>query len=493
MKKKLGRRLLPLALCCALLAGSVLHVQATEVDTAGAETAEGQNTAAQETTRSPLDEVNDEIDRVDDELDKLEEGLSDAKENHSNLEQNKSDVESYLDQLNSQYESLSGQISQVQSDIKAKEAQIAESEKAIAAKEAEITEIEASIQTTKEQIDETQANLDEQYEAMKLRIQFMYENSSSVQFLELLLSSDSLVSLLNRAEYIEEMVRYDDQLLEEYKETKQALDEQEAKLEEDEARLTEERESLQQEQDALEQEKAELDDLNETLKDRQSSVAAQQSSSAEELQRYVDELVSSSDTINSYEEEIAAKQQYYEELLAEKQRQEEEEAKRQAEEEADNTGGNITEGDSGIDSGMDVSATDDEMLLLAAIIYCEAGGESYEGQLAVGYVIMNRVRSNQFPNTISGVVYQPNQFSPVKSGRLATILAMEADPDVQGKITDSCRRAAAEVINGTSNVGESLFFRTYKPVPQLLENLEANGIPYYIIGNHVFYHRWVAY
>ena len=115
------------------------------------------------------------------------------------------------------------------------------------------------------------------------------------------------------------------------------------------------------------------------------------------------------------------------------------------------------EGDSGIDHGMNVDISDEEYTLLAAIIYCEAGGESYEGQLAVGYVIM------------------------------------EADPDVKGKVTDSCRRAAAEVLSGSSNVGESLFFRTHKPVPQLEENLKANEVPYYIIGGHIFYHRWVAY
>ena len=106
---------------------------------------------------------------------------------------------------------------------------------------------------------------------------------------------------------------------------------------------------------------------------------------------------------------------------------------------------------------------------------------------------MNRVRSKLFPNTISGVVYQKNQFSPAGSGRLATVLAMEMDPDVKGVVTDSCRRAAREVIDGTSNVGDSLFFRTWKPVPQLVENLKNNNIPYQIIGNHIFYYRWIAY
>lgn len=69
---------------------------------------------------------------------------------------------------------------------------------------------------------------------------------------------------------------------------------------------------------------------------------------------------------------------------------------------------------------MSVAAGD--QALLAALIYCEAGGESYEGQLAVGSVVMNRVRSQAYPNSVSGVIYQGGQFSPVASGRLATVL-----------------------------------------------------------------------
>ena len=58
----------------------------------------------------------------------------------------------------------------------------------------------------------------------------------------------------------------------------------------------------------------------------------------------------------------------------------------------------------------------DTTLLLAALIQCEAGGESYEGQLAVGAVVMNRVRSGAYPNTIHGVIYASGQFTPAQSG-----------------------------------------------------------------------------
>ncbi|MEG0108715.1 MAG: cell wall hydrolase, partial [Lachnospiraceae bacterium] len=71
---------------------------------------------------------------------------------------------------------------------------------------------------------------------------------------------------------------------------------------------------------------------------------------------------------------------------------------------------------SSVNSAM--SASVDEQTLLAALIHCEAGGEPYEGQVAVGAVILNRVRSGQFPNSISEVIYQSGQFGPAITGLL---------------------------------------------------------------------------
>ena len=71
--------------------------------------------------------------------------------------------------------------------------------------------------------------------------------------------------------------------------------------------------------------------------------------------------------------------------------------------------------------------TDSDQYLLGAIIQCEAGGESYDGKLAVGSVVINRVKSSYFPNSVSGVIYQSGQFSPVASGRLAYRLEAGVD------------------------------------------------------------------
>lgn len=114
-----------------------------------------------------------------------------------------------------------------------------------------------------------------------------------------------------------------------------------------------------------------------------------------------------------------------------------------------------------------VSVSDSDLTLLAAIIQCEAGGECYEGQLAVGAVVMNRVRSGSFPNSISGVVYQRGQFTPASSGKLSRVLS-------SGSISSSCYQAAREALNGADNTGGAKYFHAGS----------GNGR---MIGNQVFY------
>ena len=94
----------------------------------------------------------------------------------------------------------------------------------------------------------------------------------------------------------------------------------------------------------------------------------------------------------------------------------------------------------------------DDTKLLAALIQCEAGSETYNGKLAVGAVVMNRVRSGAYPNTVSGVIFASGQFTPALNGKVARVYT-------NGKISDSCYDAARSAINGESNVGGSTHFR----------------------------------
>ena len=93
----------------------------------------------------------------------------------------------------------------------------------------------------------------------------------------------------------------------------------------------------------------------------------------------------------------------------------------------------------------------DDTRLLAALIYCEAGSETYNGKLAVCAVVMNRVRSPAYPNTISGVIYASGQFTPAINGKVARVYG--------GDIPESCYQAAQAAIAGETNVGGATHFR----------------------------------
>ena len=102
-------------------------------------------------------------------------------------------------------------------------------------------------------------------------------------------------------------------------------------------------------------------------------------------------------------------------------------------------------------SSVSVSASEQE--LLAALIFCEAGNQPYDGQVAVGAVVMNRVRSGSFPDTITDVIYQSGQFTPAMTGWLDSVLASDG-------YTDSAMQAAADALAGSNPIGDCLYFST---------------------------------
>ena len=173
------------------------------------------------------------------------------------------------------------------------------------------------------------------------------------------------------------------------------------------------------------------------------------------------------------EEEIRKQEEELKRIREEEQKQrrrEEEERQRKQQEQKQDSGqqgGGSGSGASGGSTGSSYAAGAGDLELLSTIIYCEAGNQSYEGQLAVGSVILNRVESSSFPNSISGVIYQSGQFSPVASGRFAHALA--------AGLGSQCLSAAQAVLNGSRNV-DCLYFR--------VDNGLIDGT---VIGNHVFY------
>ena len=117
-------------------------------------------------------------------------------------------------------------------------------------------------------------------------------------------------------------------------------------------------------------------------------------------------------------------------------------------------------------SAQEVSVSTSDLDLMAAIIECEAGGESYEGKVGVGAVIMNRIRSGEFPNTLSEVIYQSGQFEPTWTGKLSNVLSRGA--------SEACYAAAQDVFAGANTIGDRLFFH-------------AGGGSGLTIGNQTFY------
>ena len=109
--------------------------------------------------------------------------------------------------------------------------------------------------------------------------------------------------------------------------------------------------------------------------------------------------------------------------------------------------------------------------LLARVIYGEARGEQYIGQVAVGAVILNRVASPLFPNTVSGVIYQAGAFDAV------------ADGQVNLTPNDTARRAARDALNGWDPTGGCLYY--YNPKTATSKWMLSKTV-HLAIGNHSF-------
>ena len=114
-------------------------------------------------------------------------------------------------------------------------------------------------------------------------------------------------------------------------------------------------------------------------------------------------------------------------------------------------------------------ANGNETVLLAALIQAEAGGQPYDGKVAVGAVVMNRVKSGRYPNSIAEVIYAPGQFGPISNGSIARYL---------NGPSASCMQAAQDAINGYTTIGTYTHFR------RAGSNVGGDSI---VIGSHVFY------
>lgn len=344
--------------------------------------------------------------------------LADTESTLAGLESTRNTYQGQMNSLNTQMQLVADNLAVIQAQMDLKQAEINE---------------------TQLMLDEAIMRCEDQYESMKMRIKFMYEQGDT-SYIELLFSASDFGQFLNYADYIEALSAYDRQQLDEYIETQRTISANMA---------------------ALELEYAQMQELEAMQLSEQQSISGLIGDVAVNIASTADSISTVQAQASAYEAECDARAAAAAAAAAEY-----EAIKAQYEEELRLS--QLAAQSSWRDVGS-VTFTEEDRYLLANLIYCEAGGEPYQGQVAVGAVVINRVLSSVFPSTIPEVVYQRKQFAPVSDGHLALALA-------QNRATASCYQAADEAMKGATNVGNCVFFRT--PIEGL------TGIQ---IGGHIFY------
>lgn len=229
-------------------------------------------------TKKELEAEKEKTSVIEEEKKKVEDTLK-------NLEGQKADTESYVRQLDQEMAAISSQLEELSGQIADKESEIAVTQEELsAAQEAEV----------------------QQYDAMKLRIKYMYEKGDTT-FIDLILESKSISQLLNRAEYISQISQYDRQMLDEYAATRQTIADNEAKLE---------------------SERADLLVLQESTQAKHNSVEELLAAKEEQLKSYETQIASAQSQINAYEQDLAAQESKIRQIEEEMQKAEEEARKK---------------------------------------------------------------------------------------------------------------------------------------------------------------------
>lgn len=233
------------------------------------------------------------------EKEQLEQELKEAQEMIDNLNDSKEDMESAVKELDTKLQNISKQISDLENQL---------------------TEKQASVDETQAELAAAEEDRQKQYEDMKLRIQFMYENQST-SALEKLLTAGSIAEFLNSAEYIAQISQYDRNMLVKYEETVENI----AKMEE-----------------TLKTEISELEAMKEKVEQEQKAVAALVQEKEEKLAETEGQIVDAQKVAEAYEAEIDAQN----EIIAQIQQAEEERRKKEEEQNRDN--GNNTNNDNNV-------------------------------------------------------------------------------------------------------------------------------------------------
>lgn len=220
--------------------------------------------------------------------------IEDAKKKVSSMEEEKKKVESTLKELEGKKSDTAAYVKELDRNLSALAGELTKLEGDISQKEEQIEEAKVELETAK--ITENR-----QYEDMKMRIQYMYENGQT-GLLESMMQSESIAELLNRAEYASQITSYDRKMLEEYRKTRQEV-------------------ALKEE--ALKTEHQELLTLQDSTKAKQSSVKTLMASKEAELASYETKIASAQGEIDQYNADIKAQEEHMARVEAEIRRKEE--------------------------------------------------------------------------------------------------------------------------------------------------------------------------
>lgn len=215
----------------------------------------------------------------------------------SNIQSQKAQNEKELSNIQSKISNLEGQKNALSNEVSGLNDELTNTLLNIEVLESDLADKEVEIQEAEIAYEEAKATEERQYEAMKLRIQYLYESGND-SYLEILLTSDSIADLVNRVDYAEELQEYDNRLLDEYKAAKQAVIELQARLEQ-------EKEELLEMQAQLEEEKANLQNMITQKKSEIANFDSQLSAARAKVSEYQQKIKEQNAQIKRLQEEAA--------------------------------------------------------------------------------------------------------------------------------------------------------------------------------------------
>ena len=217
----------------------------------------------------------------------------------SELKKQKKENEDKLGELNEEITELTGESEGITEELEELDNLLVEILASVSLLEEDVEEVEEKIEVTKVELDEAIEVEEKQYADMKKRIQYMYEKGET-SYVTLLLGASSISDVMSRAEYIEQMYEYDQELLNEYIDAKETVEEKKTQLEEEQAELEA---SLYE----LEQEKEALDELIEEKKKEQEDFETKLAKAKQEAAAYKAKIKQQNSQIKKLEEEAAKK------------------------------------------------------------------------------------------------------------------------------------------------------------------------------------------